>query len=61
MERQGMTKDKPCLRIVDRVSQRRRLESRREIEAWVRERSAALQALMRDREEGQLRFDERAA
>jgi hypothetical protein len=56
-----MTKDKPCLRIVDRVSQRRRLESRREIEAWVRERSAALQALMRDREEGQLRFDERAA
>lgn len=61
MERQGMTKDKPCLRIVDRVAQRRRLESRREIEAWVRERSAALQALMRDREEGQLRFDERAA
>ena len=40
-----MTKDKPCPRTVDSAPQPRRLEGRREIDAWLAERRRVLGAL----------------
>ena len=49
------------LRFVDSPIRLRRLVSRVEIGAWLRERSAALEALLQEQRSYQLTLDERQA